>query len=224
MHSPRRSASEAIRRAAEQFRQPAGQVAALDVAVVGRHRPAGDQAQRDDLLVHEAAGRGADRVLQVQQAQVILAALAHHDPPPPLGRVGDQAFQFAVDLALQMAGEGADPDRALVLLRPDAGRRQVAQRLAGAGAGLDQHQMRIAADFPRRERGGGGAGIIALARPLFGMRTQHGGQPQPRLGFGDRMGGRRRQGRGVLPLRQFFPDLQRLVRRGASGRPSAWVT
>ena len=58
MHSPRRSASEAIKAAAVQLRQPAGQIAALDVAVVGRHGPAGDQAQRDDLLVHEAAGCG----------------------------------------------------------------------------------------------------------------------------------------------------------------------
>ena len=34
-------------RGAEQFGEPAGQVAALDVAVVGRQRPAGDQAERD---------------------------------------------------------------------------------------------------------------------------------------------------------------------------------
>ena len=47
MHSPRRSARAAIARR-RTVRQPAGQVAALDVAVGGGQRPAGDQAERDD--------------------------------------------------------------------------------------------------------------------------------------------------------------------------------
>ena len=44
---------------AEQFGEPAGQVAALQVAVVGRQRPADDQAQRHRLLLHEPGGGGA---------------------------------------------------------------------------------------------------------------------------------------------------------------------
>ncbi len=112
---------------AEQLGQPAGQVAALDVAIVGDQRPARDQPKRDQRSRRHARGRRAERVLQVQQAQVVLAALADHDALVPLGRVGEQMRQFGVDLALQVSGEGADPDAAVVLLRPQAGRRQVAR-------------------------------------------------------------------------------------------------
>ena len=157
--------------------------------------------------------RGAERVLQVQQAEVVLAALAHHDAPAPVGGIGEQARQLGVDLALQMAGEGADPDGAVVLLRPQAGGREIAERLAGAGAGLGQHQMRIAAGLARREGGGGGAGVVGLARPLLGVRSQHRGEPRPRLGLRHRMRRRRRQRCRVLPLRQALPDPQRLARR-----------
>ena len=172
------------------------------------------------LLVHEAAGGGADRVLQVQQAEVVLAALAHDDAAAALGRIGDQALQFAVDLALQVAGEGADPDGAFVLFRPDAGGREVAEGLAGASAGLGQHHMRIAADLPRREGGGGGAGVVALAGALFGVRAEHGGETLTGLGFRDGVGGWRGLRGGVLPLRQLLPDFQRLVRgrRRRAGR------
>ena len=200
---------------AEQLGQPAGQVAALDVAIVGHQRPAGDQAERDDRGRRQPRRGGADRVLQVQQAQVVLAALAHDHALVALGRVGEQVRQFGVDLALQMAGEGADPHAAVVLLRPQAGRRQIAERLAGAGAGLRQHQMRIAAGLARREGGGGGAGIVRLARPLLGMRPQHRGEPRPRLGLRHRQRRGRRQRCRVLPLRQALPHPQRLAgRRG----------
>ena len=73
--------------------------------------------------------------------------------------------------------------------------------------------MRVAADFPRREGGGGGAGVVALAGPLFGVRPEHGGEASAGFGFRDRMRGRRGQGGRVLPLRQFLPHFQRLVRR-----------
>ena len=196
---------------AEQLRQPAGQVAALDVAVVGRHGPTGDQAQRDDILVHEAAGSCGYGVFQVQQTEVVLAAFADHDAAAAFGGIGDQAFQFAVDLALQVARESADPDGAFILLRPDAGGCQVAEGLAGAGTSLDQDHVWIAADFPWRESGGGGAGVIPLPRPLFGVRTEHGGETQAGFGFRDGVGGRRRLRGGIFPVRQFLPDLQRLV-------------
>ena len=179
---------------AVEFRQPAGQVAALDVAVIGRHGPAGDQAERDDLLVEEAARGGVDRVFHVEQAQVVLAALADDDAAAAFGRIWDQAFQLVVDLALQVAGEGADPDGAFVFLRPDAGGREVAQRLAGAGAGFHQDHVGVAADFAWREGSGGGAGVVALAGALFGVRTEHGGETKAGLGLGDGVGGWRGQG------------------------------
>ena len=112
-----------------------------------------------------------------------------------------------------MAGEGADPHAAVVLLRPQAGGRQIAEGLAGAGAGLRQHQMRIAAGLARREGGRRGAGVVRLARPLLGVRPEHGGEPRPCLGFRHRQRRRRRQRRRVLPLRQALPHPQRLAGR-----------
>ena len=112
-----------------------------------------------------------------------------------------------------MAGEGADPHAAVVLLRPQAGGRQIAEGLAGACAGLRQHQMRVAAGLARRECGGRGAGVVRLARSLLGVRSQHGGKPRPRLGFRHRERRRRRQRCRVLPLRQALPHPQRLAGR-----------
>ena len=62
MHSPRRSARPSSSAGAEQFGEPAGQVAALDVAVGGRQRPARDQAERHDGDRHQPGhGRGDAR-------------------------------------------------------------------------------------------------------------------------------------------------------------------
>ena len=174
--------------AAEQFRQPAGQIAALHVAVVGRHCPTRDQAQRHHGLVHKPGGGGVDRVFQVQQAQVVFAPLAHHDTATAFRRVWDQTLQLIVDLALQVTGKGADPDRPFVLLGPHAGGGEVAQRLASASARFGQNHVWVTPGFARREGGSGGAGIIALPRPLFGMRTQHLGEAGTGLGVGHRVG------------------------------------
>ena len=207
------SVGECIQRgAAEQFGEPAGQVAALDVAVLRRHRPARDQTERDQPRRRKAAGRAGGRVLQVQQAQIILPPLAHHHAPAPLGRIGEKADKLAVDLALQMAGEGADPDGAPVAFGPQAGRRDIAERLAGAGSRFRQHQMRIAAVLARREGRRGGAGVVGLPWPLFGIGPKNRGQARPRLGLADRKGRRRGQRRRILPFRQTFPHLQRLGR------------
>ena len=69
--------------AAEQVVEPAGQIAALNVAVIGRLRPAGDQTEGDHV------GGTADRILQIQQAKVIFAPFAHHHPAAAFGRVGE---------------------------------------------------------------------------------------------------------------------------------------
>ena len=78
------------RRGAEQFGEPAGQIAALDVAIVGHQRPAGDQAERDDRGRRQPRHRRAESILQVQQAEVVLAALAHHHAGVAVGRIGEQ--------------------------------------------------------------------------------------------------------------------------------------
>src|SRR5436189_46944 len=86
--SPRRRAGPA-----EQAGQPARQVAADHVAVLGVGRPAPDQLRED----RRAAGKCALQcVFEVQQAQIILAALADNDPPRPLLGVGEQLRSFAV--------------------------------------------------------------------------------------------------------------------------------
>ena len=177
---------------AEQFAKPARQIAALDVAVVGHQRPARDEAKRDDRGRRAARGRSAQRILQVQQAQVVLAPLADDHAPVALGWIGKQMRQFSVDLALQVAGEGADPHAAVVLLRPQAGRRQIAERLAGSGAGLGQHEMRIAAGLARGERRRRGTGVVRLPRPLLRVRAKHVREPRSRLGLRHRPRRRRR--------------------------------
>ena len=101
---------------AEQLGHPAGEVAAGDVAVGGGQRPAGDQRERDgDGRTGRQVG---DLLLVVEQAQVVLAPLADHDPAAALVGVGEQPGQLGVDLALQVPCIGTDPDAAAVCARP----------------------------------------------------------------------------------------------------------
>ncbi len=71
--------------------------------------------------------------------------------------------------------------------------------------------MRVAAGFAWGERGGGCAGVVGLAWPLFRVGAQHRGQPRACFRLADRVGRGRRQRRGVLPLGQALPDPQRLT-------------
>jgi hypothetical protein len=89
---------------------PSVATAAQRATEADRHRQPGGYALRGDHLV------------QVQQAKIVLAALAHDDELAPLGGVGQQAGELALHLALEMAREGGDPDRPLVPLGPEAGR------------------------------------------------------------------------------------------------------
>ena len=136
--------------------------------------------------------------------------------------VGAEAGGFLLDLALQMAGIGGDPDRALVLLRPEAGGGEIAQGFAGAGAGFGQDEMRVALGHARLEGGGGGGGEIGLGGALLGAGAEQGGEPRAGLGGGDGEGGGRRAGGCILPFRQAFPQAHgHAVRRGggcAQGR------
>ena len=127
--------------AAEQARKPAGQVAADHVAVLGVRRPAPDQLRED----RGAAGeRALQRILEVEQAQIILAALADDDLARALLRVGEQLGPLAVELPLQRLGEGRDPDRAAGLLRPQRRRREIGERLADARSRLGEQHVRRA--------------------------------------------------------------------------------
>ena len=148
--------------AAEQARQPAGQVAADHVAVLGIGRPAADQLGEDCGTPREGALQG---VLQVEQAEVVFTTLADHDPPRPLRGVGEQLWPLAVELALQGLGEGRDPHRPRRPVRPQRGRRKVSERLADARARLgEQHVRGVFRALGREHRGHRlGHGALALA-------------------------------------------------------------
>ena len=124
---------------AEQLDQPGGEIAADHVAVAAGERPARHQPQRHALDRHPARAprpAPAGRILHVEKAEVVLAALAHHHLLGLDLGLRVEPVELLVDLALQVLGEGAEPHRALVAPRPQAGRRDVAQGLADAGAGL----------------------------------------------------------------------------------------
>ncbi len=191
MHSPRRSAMDGQQAVAEQLGEPAGQVAAHEVAIGAGGGPAGDQAERDGVALE------IRRVFVIQQAEVVFPALAQHHALALLGRFAGQlpllggfaeAASFTFDLALQVAGVGGDPDGALVVLGPEAGGGEVAEGFAGAGAGFRQHQMRRALRRARVEGGGGGGGVVGLRRALLRRGAEQGGQP------GAGFGGRHREG------------------------------
>ena len=209
MHSPRRSARRVMRLRPRQVEQPGRQVAADHVAVAAGQRPARQQAEADGVLGRQAGAH--HRLLEVQQAEIVLAALADHHAAALLGRVAVQAVELVVDLALQVAGVGGDPHRRAVLLGPQRGRRDIAQGLADAGAGLDQHDVGLVLLLARREGLAGGRGIVALGRPRLGhvgAGRDHLRQAQARLARLDRLAAGRRGGRRLLPLRQALPDVE----------------
>ena len=206
MHSPRRSARPRRPVAADEVHQPAGKIAAGDVAVAGGTRPARHQPQRRG--VGGARLQAACRLLVIQQAEIVLAPLADDGLLRLAGAGRIEPVELAVDLMLQIAGIGADPDRAVIALGPEARGRDIAQRLAHAGAGLGQDELRLALAQPRREGRGDRRGIIGLLRARLGAFAQQLGQAPARLARLDRLAAGRR-GRGVvLPFRQLLPDIE----------------
>ena len=122
-----------------------------------------------------------------------------------------QAVELVVDLALQVAGVGGDPYRRAVLFRPQRGRGDIAQGLADAGAGLDQHHVGSVLLLARREGLAGGRCVVALGRPRLGhvgAGRDHLRQAQARLARLDRLAARRRRGWRLLPDRQALPDVE----------------
>ena len=200
--------------AAHQVEQPGRQVAADHVAVAAGQRPARHQAETDRILRHQAGAHR--RLLEIQQAQIVLATLADDDAATLLRRVAMQPVEFVVDLALQVARVGRDPDRGAVLLGPQAGGRDIAQGLADAGAGLDQHDMGFAFLLARRKGCAGGRGIVALGRPGLGhvgAGRDEMGQAQSRFARFDGLAAWRRCGRRLFPYGQALPDIE--ARAGA---------
>ncbi len=123
---------------AEQARQPAGQVAADHVTVLGIGRPSADQLRQYRRPARE---RALKRVLEVEQAEVILAALAHDDPAGALVRLGEQLRPLGIELALKRLGEGRNPHRPARPLRPQRRRSEISERLADPRSGLGEQQV-----------------------------------------------------------------------------------
>ena len=191
------------RAAAEQAGEPAGEVAADHVAVRGEARPAGDQLGEDG----RAAGEGAlHRVLEVEKAEIILAALADNH----LARrdeAGQAAAGLGLQLALQGAGVGGEPDLLAGFGSVEACRREIAERLADAGAGFGNGEVGALAPFAGLEgvEGGSRVAFLALARlaPVAGEALE--GFERVRLGVGAHQG--RQAGRGVRPFGKRDEDV-----------------
>ena len=74
---------------------------------------------------------------------------------------------FLPQLPLQILGEGADPNRAARLLRPERCWREIAKGLANASACLSKQHMRALLRVARSENSSHAAGIIALPGSFF---------------------------------------------------------
>lgn len=185
---------------AEQRAQPAGQVAADHVAVPAIGGPAGDQVGQDRGAPGEPA---LQRVLEVEQAEIVLAPLAHDDRlrsvRPALGP-GPSAL--TAQLALEVLGVSRDPDRATRRRGPERGRGEITQRLADPGAGLRQQDMRRTAPGARGEDLAHVARVAVLPLAPLGSAAGQVRQLTFDLGFLDQdLAGRRAVGR-LLPFGQ----------------------
>ncbi len=196
------------RRHGEQGRQPRGEIAAGHVAVARRADPAGDQPQSDQVL--RAQLSGVHRILEIEQADIVLASLAHHGLAGAHGGIGEDRPAFPVDLPLQGAGVGRYPHPRPVGPGPQGGRGQIAQGLADPGAGLGQHHHRLAVPHPGLEGEGGLRRVFHLARAGFveARALQQLGQPGRRLFRIDRPRPWLAWGRLVFPFHEAAPDVQ----------------
>ncbi len=89
--------------APKQRREPAGQIAAHHIAIGGIARPACDKLRQYRRAPRKAA---LQRVLQIEQAGVILSPFARHHFRAADGGIREQALRLLRQLALQRFGEG----------------------------------------------------------------------------------------------------------------------
>lgn len=204
---------------AHQVGQPGRKTAAAEVAAAGPVQPAGHQAQRHGV---ERVGAAAPhRLLEVQQAQVVLAALAQHHPVRLDPGIGIEPVQLAVDLMLQVAGKGGQPHGHVVLIRPQACGGDVAEGLADPGPGLGQDHQRRAFHVGWREGGGDRRRVVRLAGTGFRIAAQQGAETRARFGRLHRGCARRRRWRLFLPFGQPAPHVQ--PRRAGPGTGAVQV-
>ena len=147
MHSPRRSASPMSARA--QANQPAKPGSrALHISITCRLHPARHQAESSAKLWH--GRKRIHRLFQIEQAEIILPPLAHDRLQRLAHRIRIEPIQF-VDLVLQIAGIGRDPDGPLILFRPDTCWSNIPKGLADASACFGQYNIRASFLLARHE-------------------------------------------------------------------------
>ena len=193
--------------ATDEFGEPAREISRHQVPGRGCSDPPGDQPEMPGRP-SRPAHRGAERVLVIQQAEKILTALADHDVAAFARGIGIEAIELAGDLGLQVAGVGRDPHRAPVLLRPEAGGRDVAERLPDTGPGFGKNRSGLFGLVARGKGGGNCRGVVALLRPLLGAGAEQLDEPRASLlGAYRLVAGRRRRGR-LRPLVEPDPHAQ----------------
>ena len=200
---------------AEQVGEPGGQVAAGHVAIPRGCRPAGHQAEGDALRGHQRAT--ADRFLHVEQAEIVLAPLAQHDLLRLRLGLRVEPVELLVDLALEVARVRGEPDRALVALGPEAGRRDIAEGLADSGACFRQHHVGLLFRLHRVEGRACRRGEVRLLGP--GLRTvaEQVGEAPTRGRRSHRVVPRCCRRRALLPFLEPGPDGKRARVAGPAG-------
>ena len=116
--------------------------------------------------------RGAKCLLIVQQTEEIFATLADDNAALLQRGVGVEPVELGGDLRLQVAGVGGDPYRPLVFFRPQARRRDIAERLADPRPRFGEDGLGLVGLGARREGGSDRRGVIGLLRTWLGGSTE----------------------------------------------------
>ena len=201
---------------ADELREPAGEISPAHVAVAGMRDPARRQPQAGAGGARSRQRARAEpprRILEIEQAEIVLAALAHRRAAQFLGAARIELVEFAVDLALEVLAVGRKPNGPFVLVGPDAGGRDIAQRLAHPRSRLGQHHERRVPAPARREGERGGRGVVGLLRPRLRARAEQRGQPRARFVRRHRVVPRLRRRPAVGPFGEAAPHIQPAPRR-----------
>src|SRR3954451_17037869 len=152
--------------------------------------------------------RGAERVLVIQQAEEVLASLANHDFAPFECGIRIESVELAGDLGLQIAGVSRDPHGAPVLLRPEAGGGDVAERLPDTCPGCGKNRLGLVRLLARSKGGSDSRGVIALLRPPLSGPAEQLGEPRASLLGTHRLIAGWRRRRRLGPFVEPYPHTQ----------------
>ena len=129
---------------------------------------------------------------------------------------------LALDLTLQGAGIGGDPDAGAIGLGPERGRGQISQRLARPRSRLGQHHLGLATPRAGLEGMGRLSGEISLERS--GLQKAGPLQELGQAGAGGvRVHGRRTRLPGrrlILPFLQAAPGVKAIAAPGTADGPA----